>query len=374
MSKSIASILKGIILVLLVAIPILAILGAGTFWFIMDSAFGDPSQLYVEITVGNGDDIATVSKQLEKLGLVKDRRYITLRFKLLDRLGRTPPLQAGRYSLKFGQKPSGIIKNLTSPLGAQRVYTTLTIPPGLTSTSIAERVEEADLADSKDVLDAIIRLVDEYPVMRTPQGLQGYMFPDTYNIETPIDDSSEASIETAETLVRMMSDAFFNELDDIYPTWKELTVSQLHEKVTLASIVEREYRRPDEAPQIAAVFNNRLMEGMPLQSCATVVYTIEETEKGQPFQREYLKFDRRIFESYLEIPSEYNTYYDKGLPPGPISAPGASALYAAFFPSDIDALFFVVKDPAAGSHTFTRDYNDHLAARAAYLTQYVVKD
>ena len=200
------------------------------------------------------------------------------------------------------------------------------------------------------------------------------MFPDTYKIETPIDDSSETSKKTAESIVRIMSDSFFGLLDEIDPSWQQLTASQLHEKVTLASIVEREYRMNEEAPMIAAVFNNRMIEGMPLQSCATVVYTIEETDIGQPFRREYLQFNRRIFERYLDISSPYNTYYDDGLPPGPISAPSRIAVDAAFYPADIDALFFVVKDPAAGTHTFTRDYNDHLDARYAYLNQYVVKD
>ncbi len=365
---------RGFILVLLVAIPILIMLGAAVFWFVLDSPAADHGTAPGEIIVGIGDNFSTVAEKLENNGLVDDWRYISLRFRIISRLGLVPPLQAGRFSLQFGQKPSEIIKSLTSPLGAQRVYTTLTIPPGLTSTSIADRVEEAGLARSEDVLKAIIDLASDYPVKTNPEGLQGYMFPDTYKIETPIDDSSETSKKTAESIVRIMSDSFFGLLDEIDPSWQQLTASQLHEKVTLASIVEREYRMNEEAPMIAAVFNNRMIEGMPLQSCATVVYTIEETDIGQPFRREYLQFNRRIFERYLDISSPYNTYYDDGLPPGPISAPSRIAVDAAFYPADIDALFFVVKDPAAGTHTFTRDYNDHLDARYAYLNQYVVKD
>jgi UPF0755 protein len=204
--------------------------------------------------------------------------------------------------------------------------------------------------------------------------LQGYLFPDTYKIEAPLDQSVETSVKTAEMIVRSMAQKFFDVQDEVFPTWRQLTKAQLHEKVTLASIVEREYRRPEEAPMIAAVFNNRVSEGMPLQSCATVVYTIEDTDSGRPFLNEYYKFNRRIFERYLDIPSPYNTYRNEGLPPGPISSPGRVALDAVYFPADIDALFFVVKDPAAGTHTFTRDYSDHLDARADYLNQYVVKE
>lgn len=366
--------IRGLIIGVLIAVPIIILASAAFFWFALDSEELSESASMQEIIIRNGDNILGVSRALEEKGLVKNGRYVELRFKILNRLGLTSPLQAGRYSLSPGLKPSEILKSLTSPLGAQRVYTSLTIPPGLSSTGIAARVADAGLADAEDMERAILELADEYPILPNPEGLQGYMFPDTYKIETPIDNTPETSRSTAEAVVRIMSDRFFDVLDEIDPSWNQLTRTQLHEKVTLASIVEREYRRVDEAPLIASVFNNRLSEGMPLQSCATVVYTIEDTEIGAPFQNEYLKYNRRIFESYLEISSPYNTYRNDGLPPGPISAPGREALDAAFYPADSDALFFVVKDPVAGTHTFTRDYSDHLNARDAYLTQYVVKD
>lgn len=365
-------VVRGLIIGILIAVPIIVIAGAAIFWFAMDSPGSSTTDQ--EIVIRNGDYISGVSRDLEKKGLVNNSRYIEYRFKILDRLGLISPLQAGRYLLFPGLKPSEILESLTSPLGATRVYTKLTIPPGLSSSGIADRVSDAGLANADDVQQAILELIDAYPIMPNPEGLQGYMFPDTYKIETPVDDNPETSKDTARAIVKIMSDRFFEVLNEIDPSWSQLTRTQLHEKVTLASIVEREYRRNDEAPLIAAVFNNRLDEGMPLQSCATVVYTIQDTEIGEPFRNEYIKYNRRIFESYLEIESAYNTYRIDGLPPGPISAPGYEALDAAFFPSETDALFFVVKDPVAGTHTFTRDYSDHLTARDAYLTQYVVKD
>jgi UPF0755 protein len=377
MTKALSRAVRGFLLFLLILTPILLLAGAGVFWFVLDAPAGSPDGNPEEITVGKGSNISILSEQLEDKGLVKDSRYISLRFRILSRLDRIPQLQAGRYILHAGMKPSEILESLTSPLGAQRVYTAITIPPGSTSSQIALKVEQSGLARSEDVIDAIIRMADQYPVRKNPQGLQGYLFPDTYNVETPVEsgiDNPETSRETATAVIRMMADSFFAVLDEIDPSWKDLTRMQLHEKVTLASIVEREYRRPEEAPKIAAVFNNRIREGWKLQSCATVVYVIEETEEGKPFENEYFRFNRRIFERYLEIESDYNTYRVKGLPPGPISSPGRVALEAAFYPADIDALFFVVKDPVAGTHTFAREYKDHLAAREAYLNQYVIKD
>jgi UPF0755 protein len=374
MNNTTAGTFMGLILGLLIAVPIILFSGAAVFWFALDSSAGEPDRGSVEILVRRGESISEVSSALESKGLVKSGRYIELRFKVVNRLGLISPIQAGRYSLPFGLKPSQLLKNLTSPDGALRSYTTLTIPPGLTSVEIADRVGATGLATADAVLQAIQYLAAEYPIIRNSEGLQGYMYPDTYKIEKPIDESIESSTIAAETIVRAMTDNFFETMDEIDPSWKQLTTSQLHEKITLASIVEREYRREEEAPKIAAVFNNRITEGMPLQSCATVVYTIQNTEVGQPFRNEYLKYNRRIFERYLDISSPYNTYDEIGLPPGPISAPGRTALDSAFFPADIDALFFVVKDPTAGTHTFTRDYSDHLAARDTYLNQYVVKD
>ena len=138
-----------------------------------------------------------------------------------------------------------------------------------------------------------------------------------------------------------------------------MTSGEIDDVVRLASVVEREYRVPEEAPLIASVFYNRLEQGIKLQSCATVAYIITEIH-GKPHPD-------RLFFSHLEIPSEFNTYLYEGLPPLPISNPGATALEAAFHPADTDYLFFVVKDPDAGTHNFSRSYNEHLNAKDLYL-------
>ena len=364
--------IRNILFALLISIPILVFLAAIMYFVVLDSPTGD-SDTAVEIAIRNGDTIATVAENLKNSGLIKNRQYLILRYRIQYRLGIEKQILAGRYLFNFGSRPSEIIRIITTP-GSNLVYTSLTIPPGLTSTRIAKRVQDIGLARYDDVEQAIIDMAAEYPIWANPGGLQGYMFPDTYRIETPIEESPENSKKIAELVVRMMADSFFRILDEIDSSWVQLTPMQLHEKVILASIVEREYRAREEAPLIAAVFNNRILAGMALQSCATVVYTIEETDVGVPFRNDYLKFNRRIFEQYLEIPSPYNTYYDQGLPPGPISAPSRIALSAAFFPANSDVLYFVVEDAAAGTHTFTRYYDEHLDARSANLTQYVVKD
>ena len=377
---------KNVILIILISLPLLALTGAGIFWFALDRPYGDAGHSDVEFVIANGDTAKDVAIQLERAGLIKNREYFRLRYSLINRiadklpsstvkkLGLETTLPSGRFLLPQGRRPSEILQRLTVSSEIHRIYTELTIPEGLTSSGIAKRAEEAGLARAQDVKNAIRDIALDYPIKQNPAGLQGYLFPDTYNFNKPLDDSFSDSQANAEIIVRAMADRFFDVLDEVDPTWVGLTPSQLHEKITLASIVEREYRVPEEAPMIAAVFNNRIIEGMPLQSCATVVYTIEETAPGRRFQDEYLRYNRRIFERYLEIDSLYNTYVNEGLPPGPISNPGRISIESVFFPAESDALFFVVKDPVAGTHTFSRNYDDHLNARELYLQQFVVKD
>ena len=127
----------------------------------------------------------------------------------------------------------------------------------------------------------------------------------------------------------------------------------------MASIVEREYRRKEEAPLIASVFYNRLRYNIGLESCATLAYIITDIEdKPHP---EYLTVEDK------HIDSPYNTYKWAGLPPGPIANPGLVALEAAVRPPKTDYYYFVLKDPATGEHYFSEDLQEHNWAKYTYL-------
>jgi UPF0755 protein len=136
-------------------------------------------------------------------------------------------------------------------------------------------------------------------------------------------------------------------------------MEELNKRIIIASIVEREYRIPEEAAIMAGVFYNRLNIGMALQSCATVEYIITEIQGRRP--------PMVIYNRDLEIRDPYNTYLRPGLPPGPISAPGETALRAAFFPEETDYLFFRLVDLASGRHYFSRTLDDHIRAASLYV-------
>ena len=137
--------------------------------------------------------------------------------------------------------------------------------------------------------------------------------------------------------------------------------AELYKNVVLASIVEREYRIDSEAPLIASVFRNRLKHGIGLYSCATIEYIITEVQ-GKPHPDVITYAD-------LSIDSPYNTYKWAGLPPGPISNPGAVALDAAINSPKTDYYFFRLVDAKAGRHVFSKDFSTHVNEGYIYSTK-----
>ncbi len=125
--------------------------------------------------------------------------------------------------------------------------------------------------------------------------------------------------------------------------------------VILASIVQEETPLPAELPAIAAVYQNRLARGMKLQADPTVIYANSNgaASSGQPISR-----------AGLANPSAYNTYVHKGLPPGPICAPGIAALDAVLHPAKSRALFFVAT--GNGGHVFAENFKEQLSNIAKY--------
>jgi UPF0755 protein len=140
--------------------------------------------------------------------------------------------------------------------------------------------------------------------------------------------------------------------------WKALnTGADVHNTVTLASMVEREARLPEERPEVASVFSNRLRIGMKLDCDPTTVYAalLEDRYKGV------------IHRSDLESDNPYNTYRHAGLPPGPIANPGLSSIRAALAPADTKYLYFVARADGSGGHHFSDSLAQHEAAVAAYV-------
>lgn len=295
------------------------------------------------ITVNAGESYISVVMRLERRGIVPSAMALQLYAKVS---GVGSAIQKGSYIIPEGLSPVDVVRYLSS--GHQNLIK-VTVPEGETMRQVAAIFGETGIVSRDDFLAAA---TDEDLMRRLgipDKTAEGYLFPETYYF---------AADYPADKVVGYMVQTFFDELKAIYPDYESLGEEELQRYVTLASIVEREYLDPAEAPLIASVFENRIKKGMRLESCATVVYVMTEIDG--------LQHPSRLFYEDLNRPSEYNTYLHAGLPPAPISSPGRISLDAAFHPADTNYLFFVLTAPNAEHHVFSTNYQDHLSASQVY--------
>jgi UPF0755 protein len=224
------------------------------------------------------------------------------------------------------------------------VYTvTLVIPEGFNIFDIASAVAAAGLDTRADFLNAEQKdteLIAEWVPQGSATSLEGYLFPDTYKF------SRHAG---ALLMLTTMVKQFRLETKRL-----GMTTAEVPRVVTLASLAEKEVHIPMERPEVVSVFENRLAEGMPLQTDPAVIYAsqLRGTWTGV------------IHESELKSDSAYNTYTHAGLPPGPICNPGIASLTAALHPAKTDYLYFVAD--ANGATKFAATLAEHNANVAAY--------
>ncbi|MBN1523732.1 MAG: endolytic transglycosylase MltG [Spirochaetales bacterium] len=282
--------------------------------------------------------------RLENEKLIRSGLFLRILSKLT---GSETSFKKGMYRIKPGNTTLDIHDILVS--GREEMLK-ITLLEGWTSSKMALYFEEKGFILAKDFLQ-IVKSKEILEKYRIPADTaEGYLFPDTYYFPVGV---------SAQAIVIKMIDTFFQKIDEYTIRDKPYSPEELHKKVIMASIIEREYRSEEEAPIIASVFYNRLKNYMPLESCATIAYVISEI-KGKPYPK-------RIYYADLEIQSAYNTYRYNGLPPGPISNPGLTALVASLSPASTSYLYFVLKDPQAGVHEFSDSFSQHQAAKNLYI-------
>ena len=268
-----------------------------------------------------------VAQLLKEKGIIKNTRLF---LKVLTRNKIDKKIRAGIY--EFSGRP--YINDVIDKLIKGRIaYLKLVFPEGITCREIGKILEQEGICES-----------DEFEKFTKEQGLEGFLFPDTYKF--PYGVSKEA-------IVKIMIGRFWDVVRSINPEMETIKKEGLIKIVTIASLVEKEAEINSERPIIAGIFYNRLKRNMPLQSCATIKYVIGN-KKNLTLQD-------------LKIRSPFNTYRHRGLPPSPICNPGKKSLEAAIYPSKTSYLFFVSKGD--GSHYFSTTYSEHLSAKNFYLNQ-----
>lgn len=287
----------------------------------------------LRITLAPGSSARAIGAQLEREGIVRSGRIFAWTVRLQ---GLSQALEAGTYALNGLRDTPGVIQQLLkAPLQMRRA----TIPEGLT------RHETAGVLARQGIVDSLrfVELSGSETLAATlgiqAPTLEGYLFPETYFFA--IDDGEEE-------VIRRLVDQFHRVLAGVPEDRLGAIGLDLHQAVTLASIVEREAQVAQERPVIAGVFLRRLSFNRRLESCATVEYALGVHKK-------------RLTNADLRVESPFNTYRHRGLPPAPIGSPGEAALKATFFPEQTEFLYFVARGD--GTHIFSRTHTEHEAAK-----------
>jgi UPF0755 protein len=230
-------------------------------------------------------------------------------------------LKAGEYGFPAG---ASLRQVLTMIIEGKALIYRLTIPEGLTTAQILERV---------NAQEALVEpLPEDLP--------EGVLLPDTYTFTRGT---------TRTELIQRMREAQQQFVDTLWDgRAKDLPVKTKEEAVILASIVEKETSRPAERARVAAVFLNRLKRSMRLQSDPTIIYGLVGG-KG--------RLDRPISRDDISQKTAYNTYRINGLPPTPIANPGREAIRAVLNPADTEEVYFVAD--GSGGHVFSKTLSEH---------------
>jgi UPF0755 protein len=318
------------VLLLLLMVP--AALTAWSWWKLQRpyKGYEGPEK---RVIIAPGTSTARILQILEHDGVLDDAKLA--RVYLIFR--GEPKILAGEYLFKGELTAPQVLRMLVK---GQIVGRTLTIIEGLTLEEIAEQLAAQGYGRREVFLD----------LMRSPgliadidpdaPDLEGYLFPETYSFAV-----GTGEREIVDTLVKTFRKRFARDLRPLLA--RESPGRTVRQVVTLASIVEKEAKAPDERPLIAAVYRNRLDHRIGLAADPTVIYALKRVGRWNGnIRREDLRMD-----------SPYNTYRYAGLPPGPICSPGLASLTAAAAPAAVPYLYFVSRND--GTHVFARTLAEH---------------
>ena len=287
------------------------------------------------ITIEKGMSLNSVSNLLLENEIIVNQNIFKL--KVITR-GLASKIPTGRFLIN-GKISDAILIDLIFNKGPIKLK--LTIPEGSQSKNLFQDINtllNTDYDFNKYFNST--EILEQYKV--DASSLEGYLYPDTYYL---YHDSSP------EEIIDILLSEFWKKFDKNLQDRANQLGFSVHEVVTLASIIEGEAMLDSERSTISSVYHNRLKINMKLQADPTIQYIIP----GPP---------KTLSNRDLRIKSDYNTYQNYGLPPGPINNPGIASIKAALYPEDTNFLFFVAQGD--GSHAFTTNEKDHEEAKRIY--------
>ena len=310
-----------------------------------DAPSRGPASGEVEIQVAEGAGTDAIAQSLVDAGLVKDTATFTKAVMAQD-AGQS--LKPGTYRFAAGTTVAQIVEQLVE--GPNTTSNRVTVPEGLTVAKTAACVQDA-LGIPADDFVAQAKASNysaDYPFLSeaADDSLEGFLWASTYDFS-----GKEVS---ADAVIRAMLDRYRTATASIDWQSGEAALKSAYgvdfddyDVLTLASVIEREAVSEQDRPLVSSVFYNRMRDGMPLQSDATMGYVT----------------GGEVTADDLKTESPYNTYLNKGLPPTPICTPSIECIQAALNPESTDYLYFlIIENGTYSNHTFSRTYEEHMAA------------
>lgn len=321
----------------------------------------DATPYVVDIPSGSG--ASTIAKILyeacgeDEPGLISHKAIFKI---YVDFIGKANRLQAGTYVLSKNMSIPEIVDVICKG-NPPRATVTFKVIEGLTLEAMADKLVEQGVLDSPDRFLELCRTgeafaadhpfignIPEDPTGERKYALEGFLFPDTYEIY------ADAAVET---IIDKMLTKFEQVFGVIYTARAEELGMSFYDVVTMASMIEKESKTFDFG-KVSAVFHNRTSESMPLGSDASLRYILD-TDSSSGLTQEQ-----------LDTPSGYNTHLNTGLPISPICNPGDNAINAALYPDDEyvaeNYLYFCLMDPTSGALIFARTLEEHNKNVAEY--------
>jgi UPF0755 protein len=283
--------------------------------------------------VESGFSISDVAKELSDKKLIKSRLF----FKSLSKfIGANKKLKSGYYQISPNMSILAFLDNISN---GSVLTTKVTLIEGKTIKYYFEQLSLDPSLESKGSLEDVMQSIG----VKAPY--DGWFFPETYNFNYG---------ESVENVLRRSYNEMQQKVSDLWINRdKSLPLKSQYDAIILASLIENETALDNEKTLISGVFIRRINEGMRLQTDPTVIYALGD------------KYTPPLKKADLKIDSLYNTYRNKGLPPGAISSVSYQSLYAALHPEKGNDLYFVSKKD--GSHAFASSYKEHKENIKKYL-------
>jgi len=288
---------------------------------------------FVKVTIPKGASLNEVGITLKNNNIIHNKQSFQLAVKIL---GYEKDIPAGRFRIEKASTNYAIIDQLVN---GKQLTKKVTIREGWTISMIAKELDEKLGIKTHFFEDATHNknLLSKWGIQA--KSFEGYLFPNTYQFNEN---------ESPSDIINVMVQEYKRNLsDEMLVQMNQIKMSE-QEVLTLASIIEGEAIYDKERAIISGVYHNRLKKGMRLQADPTIQYILEDGP-------------RRLLNRDLKIVSPYNTYLNKGLPPGPINNPGIESIKAALFPTESDYLYFVARGD--GYHTFSKTEKQHNKAK-----------